>query len=131
MQSGNTRDLTIAYINVANEWQYLGDLDTAASFYLKAAEMAARLPEKRFERVALNNLASVFIELKAWDKVIAYSAEALVIAREMKDDYSLASCLINQAVGKTNLAQYVEAISLYKQVFLIWEQTDDYILRLD
>lgn len=129
--SGNSRDLTIAHINVANEWQYLGELDSAAAFYLKAAELAAGLPEKRFERVALNNLASVFIELKDWDKVIAYSSRALNIARQMKDDYSIASCLINLAVGQTNKSQFVEAIGMYNQVYTIGQQTEDYILRLD
>ncbi|HOZ68115.1 MAG TPA: tetratricopeptide repeat protein [Chitinophagaceae bacterium] len=130
-QFGNIRDQATAYINVANEWQYLGDLETAAAFYLKAAEQASGLPEKKFERVALNNLASVFIELKDWDKVIAYASKALFIARQMKDDYSIASCLINLAVGKTNKGQIEEAIALYNQVFTIGQQTEDYILRLD
>ena len=131
LASGNNRDLAIAYINVANEWQYLGDLESAVTFYLKAAEMAVHFPEKRFERVALNNLASVFIELKAWDKVIAYSSKALGIARTMKDDYSIASCLINLAVGKTFTGNYAEAVGYYQQVYTIGQQTDDYILQLD
>ena len=130
-QSGNSRDLTIAYINVANEWQYLGDLESAAAFYLKGAEQAAGFPEKKFERVALNNLASVFIELKDWDKVIAYASKALDFARQMKDDYSIASCMINLAVGKTNKGQFEEANVLYHQVFSIGQQTEDYILQLD
>ncbi len=130
-KSGNKRDLTISYINVANEWQYLGDLESAAAYYLKAAEMAVSLTEKRFERVALNNLASVFIELKAWDKVIDYSSKALDIARQMKDDYSIASCLINLAVGKTNKGNFDEAIGHYQQVYSIGLESGDYILQLD
>ena len=81
--------------------------------------------------MALNNLASVFIELKDWDKVIAYSSRALHIARQMKDDYSIASCLINLAVGQTNKSQFEEAIGMYNQVYTIGQQTEDYILRLD
>jgi two-component system, NarL family, sensor kinase len=131
VRTGSKRDMTIAYINVANEWQYLGDLETAATFYLKAAELAALLPEKKFERVALNNLASVFIELKDWDKVTGYSSKALAIARQMKDEYSIASSLINLAVGKTNKGDFNEAVSLYTQVYAIGKESADYILELD
>lgn len=130
-QSGNERDLTIAWINIANEWQYLGDLPAAAEYYLKAARLAARQPERKFERVALNNLASVFIELKEFEKVIQYASQALTIAREMNDEYAIASCLINRAVGHTGQRRFAEADADYRQVIGIGKKTDDYILVLD
>ncbi len=130
-QFGFKRDLTITYINIANEWQYLGDIQAAADYYLKAAGLSAEMGEKRFERVSLNNLASVFIELKENEKVISYARQALLIARELKDDYAIASCLINLGVGKTNKGDYDSAIRDFQQVYDIGVKDDDYILMLD
>ncbi|OYW20606.1 MAG: hypothetical protein B7Z54_00640 [Sphingobacteriales bacterium 12-47-4] len=130
-QFGYKRDLTITYVNIANEWQYLGDIQAAADYYLKAAGLSAEMGEKRFERVSLNNLASVFIELKENEKVISYARQALLIARELKDDYAIASCLINLGVGKTNKGDYDSAILDFQQVYDIGVKDDDYILMLD
>lgn len=130
-QYGYKRDLTITYINIANEWQYLGDIQSAADYYLKAAVLSAEIGEKRFERVSLNNLASVFIELKENEKVISYARQALQIARELKDEYAIASCLINLGVGKTSKGDYDSAIRDFQQVYDIGVKTDDYILMLD
>lgn len=128
---GYKRDLTITYINIANEWQYLGDIQSAADYYLKAARLSAEIGEKRFERVSLNNLASVFIELKENEKVISYAKQALQIGRELKDDYAIASCLINLGVGKTNKGDYDSAILDFQQVYDIGVKEEDYILMLD
>lgn len=130
-KTGNKRDMTISYINIANEWQYLGDIHTAADFYLKAAAMAADIREKRLERVALNNLASVFIEVKDYDKVTAYASKALATARTMNDSAGIASSLINLAIGKTKALQYASAAKDYEQVFAIGKSSADYILMLD
>ena len=128
---GTKRDLCIAYTNVANEWHYLGDFEQAIQYYLKAEPIAEAINDLRMMRVANNNIAAVFLDMKDAKKGIPYAEKALVIARKMKNDYATASCLINLAVGKTLLKNYEGAVSNYNEVYAIAKKTDDKILELD
>ena len=128
---GTRRDLAVAYINVANEWQYLGDLKTATDFYLKAAEIAQTLQDKNLQRVCYNNLASLFIELKDTDMVVLYAEKGLAIANEMKQDYPRASSMINLAVGLLEKGQFQKALELYDSVAAIANRLSDPVLNAD
>lgn len=128
---GTRRDLAVAYINVANEWQYLGDLKTATDFYLKAAEIAQDLQDKNLQRVCYNNLASLFIELKDTEMVMLYAEKGLAIADEMKQDYPRASSMINLAVGLLEKGQTQKAFELYDSVNAIADRLNDPVLKAD
>jgi two-component system, NarL family, sensor kinase len=129
--TGSAKDLVTGYVNIANQWQYLGDLNTAADLYLKAAALLPQINDNRRERVVYNNLASVFIELKDMDKGILYGEKALVVANKMKDDYAIASCLINLAIANVYKGNTEKPRKYYNEVISIAEKLDDYILKLD
>lgn len=129
--NGTPRDLSVGYINVANEWQYLGDLNAATSFYLKAAEIAQTIQDKNLQRVCYNNLASLFVELKDIDKLVLYAQKGLTIAEALKLDYPRASSMINLAVGLLEKGQTQKAFTLYDSVNAIAERLNDPVLRAD
>jgi two-component system NarL family sensor kinase len=129
--SGNKHELAAAYINVGSEWQYLSDLETAADSYIKALQYAEQINHQNYQRVANNNLASVFNSLQQYDKGLLYAQKALLLARALKNDYGIASSLINIATSETNLKKNDSALTHFKQVESLGEKMADDIIRMD
>jgi signal transduction histidine kinase len=130
-KDGSKNDLAAAYINTGSEWQYLSDLETAAENYLKAAKLAEETGNKKFQRVANNNLASVFNSLQQYEKGKAYAEKSLLIAKEMKDYYAVASSLINIATSESFLKEYNQSLAHFKEVELLGEKMEDDIIIMD
>jgi signal transduction histidine kinase len=128
---GTNRDLAVAYLNVGNEWQYLSDFAQATDYYLIAKKWADEVQDKKLQRVSNNNLASVFIELQQYEKGIQYAETALGIARELKNDYAIASSMYNIANALMHQKQHDKALAIYKQIEQIGIETSDDILQLD
>jgi signal transduction histidine kinase len=130
-KGGSKNDMAAAYINTGSEWQYLSDLETAADYYLKAAKLAEETGNDKFQRVANNNLASVFNSLQQYDKGKQYAEKSLLIAQKMKDDYAIASSTINIATSDFFLKRYEESLQHFKQVELLGKKMEDEIVIMD
>ena len=130
-EAGNKRDLSIAYLNIGSEWQYLSDFQAAAQNYLEAKKLAEEVNDKRLQRITNNNLASIFINLKEYQKGKEYAEKSLVIANEMKNDYAISSSTFNIATAELYLKQYDKAMEHYKSIEAIGVRTEDYIVILD
>lgn len=124
-------DLAAVYINTGSEWQYLSDFEAAAENYLKAYRLAEETGNKKFQRVAGNNLASVFNSLQQYDKGLLYARKSLVIARELKDDYAIASSTINIATSESFLKRYDSSFILFKEVEQLGVKMEDDIIIMD
>ncbi len=95
-------NLSIAYLNVGNEWQYLSDFESASEYYLKAKKIADSLGNKKTQRIINTNLSSVFTEMKQFEKASEYGFQALALAKENKDQWAMLSPLYNLAVNEKN-----------------------------
>ena len=129
--SGNQQELAIANINVGSEWQYLGDLESAADSYIKALQYAEQISHQNIQRVANNNLASVFNSLNQYQKGLYYAQKALKIAQVLNNDYAIASSFINIATSETNLKKNDSALLHFSQVEMLGEKMKDDIIRMD
>ncbi|MBL0357150.1 MAG: sensor histidine kinase [Chitinophagaceae bacterium] len=129
--TGNKQEMAAAYINVGSEWQYLSDLETAADSYIKALQYAEQINHQNYQRVANNNLASVFNSLQQYDKGLYYALKALQIAQALKNEYAIASSLINIATSETSLKKNDSALLHFKQVEMLGESMQDDIIRMD
>jgi signal transduction histidine kinase len=130
--TGTKRDLAVGYINIGNQWQYLGDLKQAADNYIQGATIAGEINDLLLMRVGYNNLSSVFIEMKDYQKVLDYSEKAYAIAGILKNDYARASSMINMAVGETELHKnYNKAIVLFDSISAIGKRIEEPVLTLD
>lgn len=129
--SSDWNELATCLINTGSEWQYLSDLQSASSNYLRAAQLLEKTGNRRLQRVANNNLASVFLTLGQFDKAKKYALLALEIARNMKDDYAIGSCTINIANAEFNLKQYQASIGHYQTVEMIGKKISDITLEMD
>ncbi|MBD3661210.1 MAG: tetratricopeptide repeat protein, partial [Arenibacter algicola] len=128
---GSKRDIAVALINVGSEWHYLSDFQLATDNYLMALKIAEELEDIRLQRIINNNLASIFINLKEFEKGKAYANKSLELAYELKNDYAISSSMFNIATAELYLKDYGNALKHYSQIVQIGKKTDDYILILD
>ncbi|MEO8765427.1 MAG: sensor histidine kinase [Ginsengibacter sp.] len=117
-------ELVLLNNNLANEWQYLGDFNTAARHYFIALSFAKEIGNMKFQALCINNLASLYEELGDKVKLLEYAKEAKDIALKIRDtirlyttSYNLAEAyLANNMTGEalTEL-KYIEPIVKYLQ----------------
>ncbi|MGN6491082.1 MAG: tetratricopeptide repeat-containing sensor histidine kinase [Agriterribacter sp.] len=128
---GNKKDLSIAYLNVGSEWQYLSDFQLAAENYLEAKKLSEQTGDLRTQRIANNNLGSIFLVLQQYEKGKEYAQRSLLIARELKNDFAITSSLYNIAAAETYLKQYDSALVHFAEIEKVGMRTGDYIANLD
>jgi signal transduction histidine kinase len=128
---GSKRDRAVGYINVGSEWQYLSDLEAAAEHYLKAKNITDEIKDKRLQRIANNNLSSIFNSLGQYEKGKEYAALALVLAKDMQDDYAIASSTINIATAESYMKKHTAAIQQFREVERLGIKMQDEIIKMD
>ncbi len=131
LKVGTKKDLSVAYLNVGSEWQYLSDFELATENYLEAKKLADEINDKRLQRITNNNLASIFINLMDYEKGKQYAEKSLAIATEMKNDYAISSSMFNIATAELYLKQYDQALKHYQEIEAIGVRMEDDIVTLD
>ncbi|MFN5647562.1 MAG: histidine kinase, partial [Sphingobacteriales bacterium] len=129
--SENKQELAAAYINLGSEWQYLSDFQTAAENYLKALSFAEAIQHLPYQRVAYNNLASLFNSLQQYDKGRSYAQRSLDIAIALKNEYGIASSLINLGNAENSLKIFDSSLSRFLQVEALGNKMEDQVITMD
>ncbi|HVS96791.1 MAG TPA: tetratricopeptide repeat protein [Puia sp.] len=129
--SGTREDRVRAYNNVANEYQYLGDLNAAVDNYVRSMQLAETLTNRKYMKILSNNLASVFYELQQYDKCYTYALQAYHIASELKDTEGVASSLVNLGLSEGHLNRNDSAIKHFREIIQVGRRLDDYTLVCD
>ena len=104
------KNLSIAYLNIGNQWQYLSDFMAASDYYLKAKNIADSLQDKVTLRTINNNLSSVFTEMKEFEKAELYGMNALALAKENNEPWASLSPLYNLSINEKNQDNYEKAL---------------------
>lgn len=130
-EMGDDYELATAYMNVGNEWHYLSDYAQAAEYYLLSKKHAEVINHRSTLRRINNNLAAVFLDLNDYDKGRQYAEAGLQIAKELKDDFAIASSQFNLASVYMQLKQPEKAFALYEDVERTGHKIDDYTFLLD
>ncbi|GAC1483723.1 MAG: hypothetical protein NVS1B13_08300 [Flavisolibacter sp.] len=128
---GSEKNVAIAYNNLGNEYEYLGEIRQATSNFLSAEQIADQIHENALLRTFSNNVASVFILLKEYDKSLFYAAKSLEVAQFLKDTFGIASSLVNLALCKKATGKYLDAEQELKEVLVLGRILEDYSLELD
>ncbi len=89
------RNFVIVYVNLGNEWQYLGAFNNAAQNYFKALKLAEQMNDCIFQSVCLNNLSSLYLEMLDSKNHLIYAEKGKAKAIECNDDYRIFSSSIN------------------------------------
>ncbi|TLV00690.1 tetratricopeptide repeat-containing sensor histidine kinase [Dyadobacter luticola] len=104
----------LAYIEYGNILENQ-NLDSAASYYLKAESLSEKLnyPNGRFK--FRSNYTYILNLQGKFEQALKLNKESLVIAREMKHPVNVAKSLNNIAASYTYMGHFTEAIKYYQQ----------------
>ena len=128
---GDNSLLAMAYNNVGNQNQYLGDLKSTATNYLNALIFSevGDSPHRRLRYI--NNLASVFLALEDKSKSYYYAGKSYKLAVETQDSLGLASSLVNLALSEVLNERFDAALKHLDQVFQLGKALNDNSYVLD
>lgn len=125
------RDLAIAFNNLGNEHQYLGELRPAIENYLQATSIVEKLKDSTLIQLFTNNVSSVFITLKEYGKGQQYASASHDIAVKLRDTFGMATSLVNLATAEAAQGLYILAMNHLQKVLEYSKYLDDYSLALD
>ncbi len=116
---------SIAYNNVGNVYRYLGNMEAAATNFMKALQLSEAIGHKAFQRMHTNNLASVFLDLREIDKAYEYAYSSYQLALQIKDTAGIASSLVNLANSETLKKNYANSTRYFKEVIKMGQALND------
>lgn len=127
----NRSMLAMAYNNVGNQNQYLGDLKSSATNYLNALIFSEGVdaPERRMRYS--NNLASIFLQLEDKSKSYYYARKSYQLASTTNDSVGTASVLVNLALSEMLNEKFDDAILHLDQVYALGKALGDESYILD
>lgn len=78
--------------------------------------------EPRFEMIALNNLAAVYLELELPDSTVKYAKRSFALADSLGDDYHILLTKVNEAEALLKLHEFDKALPIIESNIEISEQ---------
>lgn len=129
--AGDSDIIMHAYNEVANEEEYLGELQMSTDYYLKSLKLAQQQGNKKMQRLIDNNLSSVFISLKDYNTAYSYSLKAFQMAQEAHDTTVMGDCLINMGVSEIHQQKYNQALHDFDEAQKIGYNEHDMTLVAD
>jgi tetratricopeptide (TPR) repeat protein len=115
-QLKDTKRVATAYNNIALQHHALGNLSSAAEFFLKAMKISENQDDPFNKRKYYTNLASVFIDLKDKKNSVFYAEKGYEIALKLKDSVQIARSLINLSASEELSGQRDLAIQHLHQI---------------
>ena len=128
---GDRSLLAMAYNNVGNQNQYLGDLKSSATNYLNALIFSEGVDRAERRMRYSNNLASVFLELGDKSKSYYYAKKSYQLASATSDSAGTASVLVNLASSEVLNEKFDEAVKHLDQVYALGKALGDESYVLD
>lgn len=127
---GDNSLLAMAYNNLGNQNQYLGDLKSSATNYLNALIFSEGVDTPQRRQRYSNNLASVFLQLEEKSKSYYYANKSYKLAVETGDSLGMASSLVNLALSEVLNKKYDDALKHLDQVLVLGKalKDDSYVL---
>ena len=127
----DTAILIKGYNDVANEYEYLGELQGSSQNYLTALYLADHIGNHKMQQILNNNIASVFIELKDYKQANKFANDSYSLAKVNKDTAGIGSSLINLGITEMHLNKFNPAMEHFNQVILIGNYVGDPTLVAD
>ncbi|MFX1254776.1 MAG: tetratricopeptide repeat protein [Promethearchaeota archaeon] len=120
---GNNIALGHLYIDLANNFSSLGEINQAICYYLEAKALAEKIQNNSILLRTLMNLGSLYTEVGKPRKARLILLEGRELSEKLQDEEQLAYFLRNlgflhEALGELNKAKdlYLESLSLYKKL---------------
>ncbi len=124
----DTSILIKGYNDIANDYEYLGALQEASENYLTALKLADKLQNNSMQQRLNNNIASIFIELKDYNRANSYAMKSYEMASANADTAAMGSCLINLGIAELHLNQNDLALKHFNKTIKIGKLVNDVTL---
>lgn len=119
---GNTKTLANAYNNIGLLYYSMSEMTKAANFYIRALKTSEKSNDLYNQRKYNTNLASLFIDIKDYNKGLYYAKNGYKIAVKLKDSTSIARSLTNLIVVEVFKEQFEQAKAHSLQLIKICEK---------
>jgi len=116
---------TKALINTGVVYQYKEDYLHAADYYLKALPLLEFSGDLQSLSLTYGNLCALYRDLNQPEKAAFYARQAIQLARNNKDEYSMARACINLANALKDLGKVKEAIRYLDTAYHTGLRLDD------
>jgi signal transduction histidine kinase len=126
-QSGDTASVAWAYNAFANTYEYMGELDSAVTYFIKALQISAPIEnENTLLTGTLNyNLASVLYLTGDYKRGMSYAEKGYQIGLERNDVHMMSNSLLNIGSINVGLKNYDSALSIFNSVIKLVAHTPD------
>jgi len=112
-----------ALLSIAAARNVLGNYRKAVTYLLKAMSISENIEAPKMKLIIVNNLSSIYINLKEYDKAEELLTKGLQVAKEIEDDYTIT--LINFTLGNLmiKMLKYPESIAYFDQSYMLLKQS--------
>ncbi|MFN8284876.1 MAG: sensor histidine kinase [Chitinophagales bacterium] len=107
--------LAAAYNNIAANYFQKGQFETSLKYYLSAQKILEKVNDKKRLCMLYGNLSEVYLKFGQPKLGLQFGLQGISLCRKEKDDYNLASALINSASCLADLNKFDSALHLLKE----------------
>ena len=102
-------------LNVGNNYVELGDLQTAASYFLRSLRLFEKVGNKRGQSFVYNSLGNDYGKMKQWKKAKPYFERSLQLKEELKDNRGIMNALGGVGNADMELGNYTAAVQAFEK----------------
>jgi signal transduction histidine kinase/Tfp pilus assembly protein PilF len=126
-QSGDTASVAWAYNALANTYEFMGELDSAVTYFIKALKISAPIENENTKLTGtLNyNLASALYLTEDYKRAISYAEKGYQVGLERNDVHMMSNSLLDIGSINVGLENYDSALSIFNRVIKLVAHTPD------
>jgi two-component system sensor histidine kinase UhpB len=104
-------------LNVGNNYVELGELKTAAGYFLESLALFDKLGNKRGQAFVYNSLGNDYGKMKQWAKAKPYFEKSLKLKEELKDNRGMMNALGGIGNASMELGDYAPALEAFRKAY--------------
>ncbi|WP_295117469.1 sensor histidine kinase [uncultured Chitinophaga sp.] len=123
-RTNNKKKIAQSYNNIGLQYQSLGDLRTAADYYIKALQLSEELSDPVNQQKYNTNLSSVFYDMRDKEKSLYYARKGYEVAVAIKDTGRITRSLINVIISEVLNEDFTAAIAHSREIIDMGSKAD-------
>lgn len=122
-----------AYNALANTYEYMGQMDSATTYFIKALKIAEPVAEKNRKLTGtLNyNLASVLYLIGDYKRALSYAEKGYQLGLLRNDTHMMSNSLLDIGSIQVGLKNYDSALTIFNRVINLVKNTSDSSTTMD
>lgn len=130
-RSKDSLKIAWAYNALANVFEYLGDLDSSAAYFVRALQIVDSTKNKKLFGTLNYNLASVFLLNGDNKQALYYDKKGYRIGKELNDIHMMSNSLLNMGSIEVGMNNFDTALVYFDRVIEMVKHTPDSLTTMD